>query len=247
MPIRLRQRLAGLVLFLALACSSSLAAAEIVIIESTAPGLDAGSMIGADEIVTVPEGAWIVIVEPDGSSRTIEGPYEAAIGAAGAITGGGDLIAGLSKLVAERENEQQILGALRAAPGQIAERVFVVDVARSRTTCVPANQPLVLWRPTTMAVEAETRIETGGGESAVLLWPEGEQELDWPPLLIPGDGEHYLVRLDTAPRPAVIEFRLIPVAITSDAERAVWMLNAGCRRQAERLVDQLADGNIVVD
>lgn len=223
--------------------SGTARAEEIVIIESTAPGIEAGAILDSADKVSVPEGAMIVVVEADGSTRTIDGPYEAALDAA--AKGGeadGGLIANLGKLVSERENERQVLGAIRAAPGQVPQEIYVVDIGRSGNVCVPADGEIVLWRPETMAAESETTLsDMDSGGDATVLWSAGEQTLDWPAALTPRDGARYAVRLDIAPRPAEIRLRLVPGKLQGDAARAAWMAGAGCRRQAERLLARLED------
>lgn len=217
-------------------------AAEIVIIESTVPDIEAGSIVADTDAITVPAGELIVIVEEDGSSRTIEGPFEGAIGSAGEAEGGG-LIANLGKLVQDREESRQVLGAIRAAPGQIAPEVFLIDVARSGVACVPDGDAIRLWRPETLGMETEFALEAAGGAAAVrVLWPENAQTLDWPGGLAAVDGTAYRARLMAAPRPSEITLRRIPADLSSDAERIAWMIEAGCRRQARLALEALTGG-----
>lgn len=216
-------------------------ASEIVVIESTVPGLEAGAFLDPAEAVSVPAGASIVIVEPDGATRTVDGPFEGALGAVGATdAGSGGLMANLGKLVSEREEEKQVLGAIRAAPGQVAEAVYVVDVGRSGDVCVPEGAAIRLWRPALMAAESETVLTADSGAPVTALWLEGEQFLDWPAALAAEDGGRYAIRLAIAPRPAEVRLRFVPASLETDARRAAWMAGAGCRRQAERLLQRLA-------
>ena len=237
----------GLLAGLALVAGVTAAGAEeIVIIESSAPDVEAGAILDSADVVNVPAGTSIVIVEPDGSTRTIEGPFQAALGAAGeGGDAGGGLIANLGKLVSEREESRQVLGAIRAAPGQVAESVYVVDVGRSGDVCIADGASVRLWRPATMAAETEmTLTDAAAGGSATVLWLEGAQTLDWPSALPPADGARYAVRLDIAPRPAEVRLRFIPDDVVSDAARAAWMADAGCRRQAGQLLAHLTgDGS----
>lgn len=217
-------------------------AAEIVIIESTVPGIEAGSIVADTDAITVPAGELIVIVEEDGSSRTIEGPFKGAIGSAGEAAGGG-LIANLGKLVQDREKSRQVLGAIRAAPGQIAPEVFLVDVGRSGIACVPDGEMVTLWRPETLGMETEFTLEAATGTASTrVLWPENVQTLDWPGDLAAKDGAVYRARLMAAPRPAEITLRRIPAELASDAERIAWMIEAGCRRQARLALEALTGG-----
>jgi hypothetical protein len=225
------------VAFGVMSISMSASADEIVIIESTAPLIEAGVILDSADVVNVPDGTEIVIVEEDGSSRTITGPYNAPISAAGSSSSDQGLIASIGKLVEARKTEQQVLGAIRAAPGQIAPNVYAIDIARSRTVCIPSNTAPTLWRPATLALESEISV-TRDADGAVdtRLWPKGEQSLSWPDNPKAKDGERYTIRLRALPRPSKIDVRVIPPSITSFAEKSSWMFQQGCRRQAERLL-----------
>ena len=218
-------------------------AVDIVIIESTVPSIEAGTILDSSLAVSVPAGHEIVIVEPDGSSRVIQGPYAGALGGAGSNVGNDGLMASLGKLVKERENERQVLGAIRAAPGQVKPEIYLVDVARSGTVCLPEGQAPSLWRPATMAKETEIAIApapgTGPGDdgrASRQLWRDGAQALPWPSDLSVTDDQEYLIRLEATPRPVKIRLRRIPGALASVGEQAAWMYRNGCRRQAERLL-----------
>lgn len=217
--------------------SVSASADEIVIIESTAPLIEAGVILDSADVVDVPDGTEIVIVEEDGSSRTITGPYNAPISAAGSSSGDSGLIASIGKLVEARRTEQQVLGAIRAAPGQVAPDVYAIDIARSRTVCIPSNTAPTLWRPATLALESEILV-TRDADGAVntRLWPKGKQFLSWPDSPKAKDGERYTIRLRALPRPSKIDVRIMPLSLTSFAEKSGWMFQQGCRRQAERLL-----------
>ncbi|WP_416899161.1 MAG: hypothetical protein ACMVY4_05405 [Minwuia sp.] len=232
----------GLLSFLAcLAAAWAASAAEIVILESTAPGIEAGAIVEDTDTVEVPDGAMILIVEEDGSSREIAGPFSGAIGSAGSGgESGGGLIANLGKLVQDRESKRQVLGAIRAAPGQVSPQIYLVDVARSETVCIPTGQTPTLWRPATMAAETEVEMAGASGASARFLWPDEAQSAAWPDGLPLADGGAYALRLAIAPRPTEVKLRLVPDTVTETAARAAWMYQAGCHRQAIALIESLA-------
>lgn len=217
------------------------AAAEIVVIESTVSEVEAGAILEDTDTVSIPAGKMIVVVEEDGSSRTIDGPFEGALGSTGAAESAG-LVANLGKLVRDREESRQVLGAIRAAPGQVPPEVFLVDVARSGTNCVPAGKPVRFWRPATMAMESELIVEAlGVSESTRLLWPANSQLAEWPAGVTLSDGTAYRMRLAEASRSFELTLRVIPAEIEQALEQAAWMIDAGCRRQARMVLAELAD------
>lgn len=216
--------------------------AEIIVLESTAPGIEAGSIVQDTDIVQIPDGAVILVAEEDGTTRDIAGPYNGPAGSAGTGTGegGGGLIANLGKLVQDRENTRQVLGAIRAAPGQVPPDLYLIDAARSETVCLPAGLAPRLWRPATMAAETEVSIRLFDGPSANFLWGSAEQIADWPAAVTLRDGGDYALRLGIAPRPTQLSIRLVPSSLAKPTAQAAWMYNAGCRRQAALLIEGLS-------
>lgn len=213
--------------------------AEIIILESTAPGIEAGSIVQDTDIVQIPDGAVILIAEEDGTTRDIAGPYNGPAGSAGTGGGGGGLIANLGKLVQERENKRQVLGAIRAAPGQVPPDLYLIDAARSETVCLPAGHAPRLWRPATMAAETEVSIRLSDGPSANFLWGSTEQTADWPVEVALRDGGDYALRLGIVPRPTQLSIRLVPSSMEKPTAQAAWMHEVGCRRQAILLIENL--------
>lgn len=215
------------------------AAAEIVILESTAPGVEAGAIVQDSDPVDVPDGTMLLIVEEDGTTREIAGPFNGPIGSAGGEGNGGGLIANLGKLVKDRETKRQVLGAIRAAPGQVPPDLYLIDAARSGTVCIPAGDAPVLWRPLTMAAETEVNLDGDEQGHGRFVWTGASQTADWPVEVTLSDGAAYALRLGLAPRPTELVVRLIPAEVTKPPARAAWMYEAGCRRQAVLLVENL--------
>jgi hypothetical protein len=61
---------------LLLLTSALVAKADVLVIESTAPGLSSGLQIPDTERLSVPRGKYIVIMRPSGETQTISGPYD---------------------------------------------------------------------------------------------------------------------------------------------------------------------------
>ena len=234
-------RLLGMLGFLGfLLTATGAGAAEIIILESTADGIEAGAIMEDTDPVDVPDGAMLLVVEEDGTTREIIGPYSGALAPAGSGSdSGGGLIANLGKLVKDRETKRQVLGAIRAAPGQVPPDLYLIDAARSETVCVPQGSAPVLWRPATMAAETEVELSSDRGGLERFIWTGDSQTTEWPSSVAISDGEAYAVRLGIAPRPTELTIRLVPSDIKSAPAQAAWMYDAGCRRQAVILVESL--------
>lgn len=217
------------------ALASAALAAPVVILAGDAGGAGPGSIVDDSQIISLPAGASLMFNDATGQTRTIQGPYNGAIGAK---TGAGAATSGLDRLIASRKAEQSRLGAIRAAPGQTPRDASLISITQSATQCVKHGSAAQLWRPSTMDADSALRIsEIGGDGNTELVWHRGQQTLDWPAAPQAISGKRYLIEMDIAPRPVKILLHLAPKPFGSDAELAAWMGDMGCRRQALALLD----------
>lgn len=88
-------------------------AEDYVILDSTAAGIEPGLVIAADADLIVPEGAEVMLIDPNGGTLIVRGPYGGLVAAAaGASSGGvGDA---LNKITTPRGQDTSVLGAVRA-------------------------------------------------------------------------------------------------------------------------------------
>lgn len=226
------------VVFFAVACPAL--AAQFFVAASTAPGLTRGAIIDGDEALSLPEGARVTLIAPDGKTVTLDGPFHGPPGGgAGADDRG--LFAALSKLVSPQNASIASLGGTRGGPESMPEDPFAVALGVSGSHCVPASQPVRLWRPDTKRPSLLTIRPGSGSVQAPVeaFWPEGTATMPWPEDLAPEEGATYLIRLDNGVFLTKVVLHRVPAGLPSAAHRIAWMAGHGCTRQALRLLEKL--------
>ena len=235
--------LAGSV-FSALALVVPASAAEIIVLDSSAASIKAGSVIQSDAVVNIPAGRKITIMETDGSVRAISGPFDGAVSKSAKAGGESHLISGLAKLVTERSERKAVLGAVRAVDKNGDEAgLYAVDVTKSEIFCLPAGKNPVLWRPDRLNLDAQFAIRNWHNQDdvRVAMWRRGDSTLAWPPNLQIGGGADYVLRMDVALQDTQLRVHRIPQDLNTTADRVVWMAQTGCERQARLLLDDMID------
>lgn len=215
-------------------------AAQFFVAASTAPGLARGAIIDGDEPLSLPEGARVTLIAPDGKTVTLDGPFHGPPGG-GAGIGDRELFAALSDLVSSQNASIASLGGTRGGPESVPEDPFAVVLGASGSHCVPAGQPLRLWRENTKRPSLLT-IRPGNGtvqDTIEALWPEGAATMPWPEDLAPAEGVTYLIRLDSDVSTTKVVLHRVPADLPSSAHRIAWMAEHGCARQALRLLEKL--------
>ncbi|MFQ5939386.1 MAG: hypothetical protein ACE5KL_04855 [Alphaproteobacteria bacterium] len=226
------------VVFFAMACPAL--AAQFFVAASTAPGLTRGAIIDGDKPLSLPEGARVTLIAPDGKTVTLDGPFHGPPGG-GAGTDDGELFAALSDLVSSQNASIASLGGTRGSPESVPEDPFTVALGASGSHCVPASQPMRLWRPDTKGSSLLT-IRPGSGSVPALvetLWPEGTAMMPWPKDLALEAGATYLIYLVGGASLTEVVLHRVPADLPSEAHRIAWMAEHGCTRQALRLLEKL--------
>ena len=231
------------VLILAISTSSAMSA-PVVILVSTIDGLTPGSVIEGDTLVDIPAGGMIILNDETGATRTLSGPYSGALKetvASGNATDTG-VVTSLSRLLTSREEAQTKLGAVRALPSQMVDDANLISIARSGSQCGSVGAAISLWRPETLNADSRIAITNISTNRHVeMLWQGGQSVIAWPDDLPAMDGARYLVKLEISPRPVEIELHLVPDTLVSVTQRAAWMSDAGCHRQALQLLAELTE------
>ncbi|MGB0507693.1 MAG: hypothetical protein ACPGGK_16005 [Pikeienuella sp.] len=89
---------------------TSSAWADFVILESDAAGIDAGLVVNAGANITVPEGATVLVINDEGQTMMVLGPFTGKLGDAGEVASEEML----GRITAARQSETKVLGAVRA-------------------------------------------------------------------------------------------------------------------------------------
>lgn len=236
--------LAGALLALGTAAA---AAQELVIIESTVPGLAAGAQLAAGKAVTVPDKAKLVVLAASGQMLTLTGPYQGVPGA-GASGGDSRVMTAIASLVRSGQRESGSVGAVRVADvpwrretARSLDDVLALDATGGGDTCLfdPAKAQIVR-KPQTV-VGAVTVHAMDSGQSAAVAFPPGAVRVPWPATLPIEDGDNFVFEEVGQPTAATVTVRLLPGdKAGNDLERVAMLAEAGCEDQARLLLGLMA-------
>ena len=84
---------------------------DYVVLDSDVAGIEPGLVSAGNAQITVPEGATVLLIDPEGATRVVSGPFSGPVSEAG-TTAQADSV--LNRLTAGRDQERTTLGATRA-------------------------------------------------------------------------------------------------------------------------------------
>lgn len=211
-------------------------AGQLVIVESTAPGLESGGILDTAQRLEIAAGARITVIAEDGTVRTLEGPFSGTLGGGGPASGDRGVVASLARLIAGKGAQSGTLGVMRGGPRADPPDPLVVDIFRSGTHCAAADKVVRLWRQNTRrAILLEMKTLPYGAKVRA-DWPVGASSIVWPGDLALKDGGEYLAKRAKGLTASRLILRLVPAGLPSQAHRIAWMADAGCARQARDLL-----------
>lgn len=218
-----------------LAGAGAVEAADLVVINSNAPGIAKGAVIDDAKPISVPAGSRVSLVSATGAVVTINGPFDGPPSQrAGGGGGDGRLVASLATLLQGHASDQTQLGAHRGG-GEEPDQPFQLNTSKSADFCVPAGTTVKLWRPAGRKEQiGRARIkslETGGLQKE-FTWAVGEMEVAWPAGVPVKDGGAYLISSSDMPQPARVIIHIMPPGVAPGPAQAAWMADNGCVDQA---------------
>lgn len=92
------------------ALAGGAAAADYVILESDAAGIEPGIVVDGSADIVIPEGAKIVLINPAGETRIVPGPYTGLVANA---RGAAASASAIDRLTTQRGKDTRVLGAVR--------------------------------------------------------------------------------------------------------------------------------------
>lgn len=227
-----------------LASHAAAVAADMVIVESTAPDLRAGQVISAGTTLNIPAGTAIAVVGEDGKVIKLAGPFSGIAAPAAAATSDKGTVQALSRLFADKGPAANSWGTFRGAEitGESASPpdVWSVDILRSETVCVPAGTQPALWRADAGQPLAAILLQEATGREGSIDLGVGQQTLPWPQTPEIVDGGEYAIRDADGNGERRLYVRVIPASTAIGIPQVAWMSDAGCLRQAKALLAQTA-------
>ena len=92
---------------------SAASASDYVILDSTAAGIEPGIVVDGMADIAIPEGAQVVLIDPNGETLVVSGPFQGNLVGA-ASSGEESLGEALEQMTTTRGSDTTVLGAVRA-------------------------------------------------------------------------------------------------------------------------------------
>ncbi len=232
-----------LIALVVMVTAGSATAAEVLVLDAS-PGLafKKGDIVDSTSEISVPEGSRAVLMDGAGKTITLSGPYRGAPGGKAAL--GASMLHRLSALVTSGGGEGgTVIGAVRGISGppwRNPGNPWLVNVSANGERCIQGTTA-TLWRFDTRAERTLVMRREPDSDWVKVSWPARQPTLSWPEALAREDGARYRVMLDGPLSTKFITVHLAPRAFENDAERLVWLYEAGCRDQADLLIEALAE------
>ncbi len=210
------RRVASLLLVvLAIGLGSLQAAAQVIVVQSTAKSVRAGSALSNDAKVLIPAGAKAVFVLPSGATRTVSGPFD---GRAGDLTKGVKANPGVfeavKRYVQTGGSSQKSVGAVRSAAAPLALGKPLpfswrtVPLSSNGDVCLERGVSVELVRSRTAKAQTITVVDMKTKQRAKAVFAAGQGTAAWPPEIAMQAGTTYAL-LTAGRRARQIRLRLI--------------------------------------
>jgi hypothetical protein len=207
----------------ALALTSTIAVANVVVVKSLGP-----SAKSYPPGKTFPESATIRL--QGGDIVTVLGPASAQT-----LRGPGNFDAKQVAL-ASAAGQRGRFGALRAAEVAHNPSIWDIDVSQSGKICVTDASKLQLWRPDSETA-ATVEIRSADGKSQQLSWAAGKALTAWPAALPISNGASYQVEWPDTGDKSSLNFVTVPGAPGDLVGAAQVLIQNGCQKQLDLLVE----------
>jgi hypothetical protein len=207
----------------ALALTSTIAVANVVVVKSLGP-----SAKSYPPGKTFPESATIRL--QGGDIVTVLGPASAQT-----LRGPGNFDAKQVTL-ASASAKRGRFGALRASEVAHNPSIWDIDVSQGGKICVTDASKLQLWRPDS-EVEMTANIRTADGKSQPLTWAAGKALTAWPAAMPIRNGTSYQVEWPDTGEKSSLDVVTVSSAPADLVGAAQVLIQNGCQKQLDLLVE----------
>jgi len=208
----------------ALALSSTVALADVVVVKSLGPSAHAyppGKTLAPTAKIILQGGDMVTVLGP-ATAQTFRGPgnFDAA-----------------QVSLASAAGQRGRFGALRTATVAHTPSIWDVDSTQSGKVCVVDASKLQLWRPDSDSA-ANVAISSPDGEPQPLSWARGKALAAWPAALPVTSGAHYQIQWPDSADESNLEFVVVKAAPADQVATAQLLIQNGCQNQLDLLVAQ---------
>ncbi len=207
----------------AIAIGSTASLASVVVVRSLGPSAKSyppGKTLPEDAKITLQGGDILTVLGPS-SAQTLRGP--------------GNFDAKQVAL-ASAAGQRGRFGALRAAEVAHNPSIWDLDASQGGKVCVADTSKVQLWRPDS-ETEATVQIRTPDGKSQELSWAAGKALTAWPAAMPIKNGATYQIEWPDTGEKSSLDVVTVPGAPADLVGAAQVLIEHGCQKQLDLLVD----------
>jgi hypothetical protein len=207
----------------AIAVGSTAGVANVVVVKSLGPSAKAyppGKTLPESAKINLQGGDVVTVIGPS-SAQTLRGP--------------GNFDAKQVALSAAASQRGRF-GALRAAEVAQNPSIWDIDASAGGKVCVADPSKLQVWRADSEA-PITVQIRSGDGQSQALTWAAGKALTAWPAALPLKNGTQYSVEWPDGADTSKLQVVTIGAAPTDLVGAAQVLLENGCQKQLDLLVE----------
>lgn len=216
-------------------------AQEMLVIHSSHPQYQAGSLLDTANTLDLQQGMTLTVVFANGEVEKLKGPYHTTVNAPMGYTDN-YLLTKLAKFI---NNADLYTPTLRVKPQEQPDDIWLVDISTTkRFYCVAPSNNVILWRPPSDSEIASTLLikHKPSGKKVKVDWPAHQTTLDWPSELPVVYGDTYTVEVNTLRGQSTFKKLVLyqlPDSLPTKSHKVVWMVGRGCILQANMLLASL--------
>jgi hypothetical protein len=241
-----RSAVFGVLVAACIAWAPTSALAELIVLQSTAPGLKPGQVLTDNQTITIPAGKTVMLVLPNGATKTVSGPESGpASRFSQGVSRNEALLDAVKKYVVTGGTTSGRVGAMRSAaaprPGSRAPFSWdTVPINADGDYCVAKTDRLQLIRSGARGDLDVTVVDFQKGKRAKAVFPSGTTTTAWPAGMEIGVGKYAFVAKGQAM--SQVRLRVIdPLPSQEDTLRVLFTQR--CEAQVASFLNKLRRGN----
>lgn len=168
--------------------ASTTASAQVIVVQSSAKNLEAGTALSNDQIVAIPAGQQAIFILPSGATRTVTGPFnDKAAALTKGVKSNPDLFEAVKRYVVTGGATKKTVGATRSMafvkpsskPLPFSWRAVSVDYA-SGDVCIEKNAAITLIRSRAASEQTITIVDMKSQRRVPVIFAAGADSAPWP-------------------------------------------------------------------
>lgn len=219
------------------------AMADVLVVRSIGPSAGAykpGRKLADTAAIALKAGDQITLLDNKGT-RTLKGPGSFTASSSGSPAASGSL-ASLAGQPAARRARTGAVRDVRALAEAARPNIWMVDVGTPGTVCVPAGDPISIWRKDAESTGVTTITGTGGAMGQV-AWIKGQSMQPWPATLPVQPGASYTLKGTSAGQSGTtLKFATVVSPPSDLSGLGGVLIEQGCTAQLDMLLATSSGG-----